>query len=233
MAGHYPRPGGAGQAPWEGWGRSGGRGPRADGAGQQQPGAPQLRPLVQPPGAVLPAGQALAFQPAGGERGVLARDRQRRPVLAGTAGAAEPQDPAGDAPDGHAVAAGLRLGLHQDRAVGEDAGVVALLDRANFRGEPVEPVVVYLAGIVVDVQAKLGGNFAHGPIVTHGHRFPQRTRSSAPMFEADGGAVAEPRGGKSRDGVAALAPPNTRASCGEPGGKSCGYDQRLRTLTGA
>jgi Cytochrome c oxidase subunit IV len=118
--------------------RRGQRQPVLDGAGQQQPGAADLGPLAQPPAAVLPAGQALALQAPGRQGGVLAGDRQRGPVLPGTAGAAEPEDAVHDAPDGHAVAAGMRLGFHQDRPVGQDPGVVPFLDRANFRRQSVQ-----------------------------------------------------------------------------------------------
>jgi hypothetical protein len=119
----------------------GGRGRAAlDGAGQQEPGAADLGPLAQPPAAVLPAGQPLPLQPAGGQGGVLAGHRQRRPVLAGTAAAAEPEHAVGDPAEEHPVAARVGLGLDQDRPVGQDPGVVALLDRANFRGQPVQAV---------------------------------------------------------------------------------------------
>jgi hypothetical protein len=112
-----------------------------DGPGQQQPRPVDLGTLAQPPEAVVPAGQALPFQPAGGDRGVLAGDRQRGPVLAGTAAAAEPQGPAVDAPDDDPVIAGMGFGLHQDGAVGHHPGVVAFLDRTNFSGESVQPAM--------------------------------------------------------------------------------------------
>ena len=134
-----PRCGGG----WSGRVGQGGRdllGSALDGPGEQQPGPADLGPVAQPPAAVLPAGQALTLEAAGGQRGVLAGDRQGGPVFAGSAVAAEPQDAVVDAPDVHAVAAGVRLGFHQDRTVGHHPGVVALLDRANFRGQPVQPV---------------------------------------------------------------------------------------------
>ena len=122
-----------------------------------------------------PSGPGLRV-PAGGRPGRRAcRDRQRGPVLAGAAAAGEPQDAVVDAPDGHAIAAGVRFGLHQDRTVGEDPGVVAFLDRADFRGESVQ--AVSLNGIK---------HFFHAPIVGHGCDNSQRIRRSEALPAAAG-----------------------------------------------
>jgi hypothetical protein len=61
---------------------------------------------------------------------------------AGAAGAAEQEGAVMDGPDPHPVAARLGIGLDQDRPVGEDAGVVAGLDRADLGGEPIGRVAV-------------------------------------------------------------------------------------------
>src|SRR5215213_4337678 len=137
-------PGRRGRVGSGGLGGRGGGGSRAvaDRAGEQQAGAADLGVVAQAPAAVVPAGQALTLQAAGGQGGVLAGDGQGRPVLGRAAGAAEAQHPLVDAADGHPVAARVGLGLDHDRAVGEDAGIVALLDRADLGGEPVGPVVV-------------------------------------------------------------------------------------------
>jgi hypothetical protein len=85
----------------------------------------------------------------------------------GAAAAAEPQVALVDLPEHHAVAPGMRLGLHQDRAVRQHPGVVALLHRTNFRSEPVE------AASLIDIE-----HFFHAPSIGQGCDKSQRNRSS-------------------------------------------------------
>src|SRR5215217_5177917 len=138
-----------------------------DGPGEQQPGPADLGPVAQPPTAVLPAGQPLTLEAAGGHGGVLAGDRQGGPVLAGAAAAAEAQHAVVDAPEGHAVAAGPGLGLHQHRTVGQHPGVVPFLDRTDFRGQAVQAVPL------IDVE-----HFFHACITGEGKTV--RMNSAAP-----------------------------------------------------
>src|SRR6266540_1555418 len=169
---------------WCGGGASGGlgrvgRGPAPGGAGEHDAEAARLGAVGQPPGAVVPAGQALALEPAAGEGGVLARDREVRPVGAGAAGAADQDGAFAHAADPDAVAGGLGVGLDQDRPVGEHAGVVPALDGADLGGEPVCRVQSTAVVKVADggVSDRRNSFFLHALIVPElplpGHEKPQ------------------------------------------------------------
>src|SRR5262245_19313676 len=170
----------------------------SDRRGEQEVEPAHLGALTELPGAVVPAGQSLALEPAADGGGVLAGDGEGCPVGAGAAGAAEEHGAVSDAADPDAVAAGLGVGLDEDGAVGKNTGVVPAFNGADFGGESIGR----LPCRGVDTPARDGAGDSGNRCFSHVLIVPSNASSPQPKPQASGPAI----GGLPRVGPAFRGP---------------------------